>query len=83
MSQYPVNDVLVLTTAVRRVDDDFYRTTAATANFNVYVEYSLESLLSRARYHAPVITRLLPRACYHAPVTTRLGPGHRDMPFSG
>jgi hypothetical protein len=39
MSQNSIDDVLVLDTR-----DDFDRSTAATADFDVYVEYSLESL---------------------------------------
>ncbi|MDG1683314.1 MAG: hypothetical protein P8H99_04150 [Luminiphilus sp.] len=39
MSQDPVDDVLILNTS-----DDFDGHTAATTNFNVDIEYSLESL---------------------------------------
>jgi hypothetical protein len=39
MSQNSIDDVLVLDTR-----DDFDRSTAAAADFDVYVEYSLESL---------------------------------------
>lgn len=39
MSQYPVNDVLILDAG-----DDFYRPAAAAADFDVYVEDSLEPL---------------------------------------
>lgn len=42
MGQYPVNDVLVLDTC-----DDFYRPAAVAADFDVYVEYSLEPLSPR------------------------------------
>ena len=39
MSQNAIDDLLVLDAG-----DDSGRSTASTANFNVYVEYSLESL---------------------------------------
>ncbi len=55
MSQDPVESlprftgysVLLLDTRLRRLDDDFDRPTAATANLNVDIEHALESLLPR------------------------------------
>ncbi|KZX58276.1 hypothetical protein A3709_02095 [Halioglobus sp. HI00S01] len=44
MSQDPVDDVLILYTTVRRLDDDFDGSTAATAGFDVDIAYALESL---------------------------------------
>jgi hypothetical protein len=44
MSQDPVDDVLILNATVRRSDDDFDGPTAATTNFNIDIEYTLESL---------------------------------------
>ena len=44
MSQDSIDDVLVLDATVRRLDDDFYRPAAAAADFDVYVEDSLEPL---------------------------------------
>ncbi len=40
--------VLRLDATVQRLDDDFDRPTAATANLNVDIEHTLESLLPRA-----------------------------------
>ena len=44
MGQNSIDDVLVLNATVRRLDDDSDRSTTATADFNVDIEYSLESL---------------------------------------
>ena len=44
MSQNPLDDVLILNATVRRIDDDFGGSTAATIKFNIDIEYSLESL---------------------------------------
>jgi hypothetical protein len=38
------NDVLVFDTPVRRIDRDSDRSTVAAADYDVYVEYSLQSL---------------------------------------
>ena len=43
MSQNPLDDVLILNATVRRPDDDPDRTTAASANANVDIEYAFES----------------------------------------
>jgi hypothetical protein len=43
MSQDLVDDVLVFNTPVRRIGDDPDRASATTANFNVDIEYALES----------------------------------------
>ena len=48
MSPDSVNGVLHLDATVRRSDDDFDRTAAASANANVDIEHALESLLPRA-----------------------------------
>ena len=48
MSQNSIDDVLILNATVRRSDDDFCGPTAATTNFNIDIEYALESLLPRA-----------------------------------
>jgi len=39
MSQGAIDDVLVINTG-----DDLYRSTAMTANLDIHIEYSLESL---------------------------------------
>ena len=44
MSQSSIDDVLVLNAAVRRIDDDLYRSTATTANLDIDIEYAFESL---------------------------------------
>jgi len=44
MSQNSIDDVLVLNTAVRRFDDDLYRSTATTANFDIDIEHAFKAL---------------------------------------